>query len=77
MKIQTIYMEGQETPQAVQVDMTIDEAILIASYVGNLVPSTETSTGIWNELSGGLFNRFWEDGYHDAAGERRAVTRSA
>jgi hypothetical protein len=77
MKIQTIYMEGQETPQAIQVDMTIDEAILIASYVGDVVPSTETSTGIWDELSGGLFNRFWEDGLHDARGERRTATRTA
>ena len=66
MKIVTINLDSRETPTSVLVEMTLDEAILIGNHVGNLVPSTEISTGIWHSLTGSLFNRFWDDGIREA-----------
>ena len=68
MKIRQITL-GKDAPESIVVEMTVAEAILITKYVGQLTPCTQTSTGIWDELTSSLFNRFWDDCVDDAARE--------
>jgi hypothetical protein len=78
MKVKALTLDDDGLPDRLTVEMTRDEAILIATHVGNLTPSTEVSTPIWDALSGEVFNRYWEDGLDDARRSFRAnVTRTA
>lgn len=69
MRVLSIELDTDELPVEVTVRMSRAEATLIASYVGQLTPSTATSHGIYDALVGGVFNRFWEDGLDDARRE--------
>lgn len=71
MKIKAIALDDNELPETVTVEMTLAEAILIGKHVGSVKPSTATSSGIWDALTGVVFNSFWEDGINDAAKENR------
>ena len=66
MKIKAITLDELELPESMTVEMTRAEATLIAGYVGGLTPNTPVSSGIWDALTGTVFNRFWEDGLRDA-----------
>jgi len=65
VKTQNIHLDETGTPDEITVTMTLGEAILMTSHVGQLVPATKESTGIWDALQA-LFCRFWDDGLDDA-----------
>jgi len=65
MKVQNTHLDETGTPDEITVTMTLGEAILMAVQVGQLVPATKASTGIWDALQA-LFCRFWDDGLDDA-----------
>ena len=69
MKILAIELDTDELPAEITVRMSRAEAELIAAHVGQVLPSTGTSSGIYDALVGGVFNRFWEDGLTDARHE--------
>ena len=62
MRIKAIEMDTEELPELITVEMTLAEAVLIGKHVGSVTPSTVVSTNIWDSLTGGVFNRFWDDG---------------
>jgi hypothetical protein len=66
MRIKTIQLDSNELPETIDVQMTREEGVLIANYVGGLLPSTPASVSIWDALTGRVFNRFWDDGLSDA-----------
>lgn len=68
-------------PERITVEMSKDEALLIAVMVGKLngakvdelipgMSATETHSDIYDCLTGSVFNRYWEDGVKDALRER-------
>ena len=75
MKIRNIQLDDNELPETVTVEMTIGEAAFIAKVCGGLSRNTAIEQhgpigahhdDIYDSLTGGLFNRFWEDGIDDA-----------
>jgi hypothetical protein len=68
VKVLRIDLDEQELPATVQVEMTLAEAVLITKHVGNLLPATSTSNGLWEALTGSLFNRFWDEGVDGVRG---------
>jgi hypothetical protein len=82
MKVKRIDLDDNEMPDHVLVELTHDEAVFVALLVGRMngAAAEETLPGgaalvtsLHDGLTGGLFNRFYEDGVQDAA---RAVRRS-
>ena len=65
MNVNGIRFEG-ESPTEIDVTITLSEAVLIADYVGKLTPSSLDTHGIWEALTGMVFNCYWEDGLDGA-----------
>jgi hypothetical protein len=61
MEISNVRLAGGK-PTHVMVEMTIDEAAVMAMLTGRLAPSVPASTEIWDCLTDELFNRFWDGG---------------
>jgi hypothetical protein len=71
MDIRKIKLDAQEYPHKITVCMSLPEMLFIAKIVGATTDGTaeevmqggaKTSREIWTALSGGVINRFWEDG---------------
>ena len=76
MKVKRIDLDDDEVPASVTVELTHDEAVYLAVLTGkqNAVSAEEVLRGgavhngaVYECLSGGLFNRFYEDGVDGAA----------
>lgn len=75
MKVKQIDLDGEEMPERVLVELSHDEAAYLAVLLGrqNGNDMSEVTPGgvllgsaIYNGLTGGLFNRFYEDGVDGA-----------
>ena len=66
MKIRNIALDDDETPETITVDMTLAEAVWIATAAGVQVPSSKPTDDIYEALAGGVFNRFFEEGVEGA-----------
>ncbi|MFG2970892.1 hypothetical protein ACGFZS_47250 [Streptomyces sp. NPDC048288] len=83
MKIRRIDLDDDEAPETVTVELSHDEAVFLALFLGkqNGIEEEEVmrggsvlGAGIYGALTGGVFNRFYEDGVDGAA--KAARTRS-
>lgn len=66
MKIKGITFENNR-PATVTVELSLDEAGTVADRMGRAtdyetVRAAEVGTDLYEGLTGGLFNRFWDDG---------------
>lgn len=69
MRIVRIDLDGDEKPSELTVSMTVAEAATIATLTGQHTPVTDEISSVYYGLSGGFFNRFWEDGVAGAAAD--------
>lgn len=76
MQVKQINLNDDEMPEAVLVRMTHDEAVYLTLLIGKqngaameqVMPGGAVLGGaVYEALTGGLFNRFYEDGVNDAA----------
>lgn len=76
MKVKRIDLDDDEVPETVTVELTHDEAVFLALFLGKqngteeeaVMPGGSRLGGeIYEGLTGGVFNRFYEDGVTDAA----------
>lgn len=72
MKVLGIDLDESEMPERIRVEMTREEAIMIADHVGSVTPSRPVTSAVWDALTGSVFNRFWDDGVDDARRYNRA-----
>lgn len=72
---------ADEKPVAVTVELTTDEAVLIATVLGRMTSieqdavmlnGDELGGDIWRGFTGMLFNPYWDGGVADALRERRS-----
>lgn len=75
MKVKRIDLDDQEMPETIQVEMTHDEATFLASLLGKqnghdanavLPGGDRLNTAVYEGLTFGVFNRFYEDGVDGA-----------
>lgn len=80
MKVKRIDLDDEEMPQKVVVELSHDEAVYVALLVGkqtgtsseDVVPGgSELGSSVYYGLTGGVFNRFYDDGVTDAAKQTR------
>jgi hypothetical protein len=69
MRIINIALDDQEEPEEVTVAMTLQEVVAIARLFGRLnghgmrrVGIPDDGNGPYGALTGGVLNRFWDDG---------------
>lgn len=62
MKVKQINLGDDDYPEQVTVEMTLDEAALVARLVGKEAPPSAESSNIYRALSRSVFNTFWENG---------------
>ena len=76
MKIKRIDLDDDEAPESVLVELTHDEAVFLALFLGKqngeqdeaVMPGGSLlGSSIYGALTGGVFNRFYEDGVDGAA----------
>lgn len=76
MKVRRIDLDDDEMPERVLAELSHDEATLVATILGKydyaaleaLLPGGGALGGsVYDGLSGGLFNRFYDDGVVGAA----------
>jgi hypothetical protein len=76
MKLLRIELDGDELPSGIDAHLTCDEALYLTLLLGkvNYVQAEELMTGggravagLYECLTGALFNRFYDDGVNDAA----------
>lgn len=60
-------IDGNPVPARIEVEMTLDEAWVIARMCGRLTGANPATSEIYDELVGSVFNRFWDDGVDGAA----------
>lgn len=81
MKIRRIDLNDDEVPETITVELTHEEAVFLALFLGkqNGIEEDAVMTGgarlggeIYDGLTGGVFNRFYEDGVKGAARSRTA-----
>ncbi|MFF0055712.1 hypothetical protein ACFYRI_15105 [Streptomyces microflavus] len=81
MKVKRIDLDDEEMPERVLVELSHDEAVYLALLLGHqngndmngVTPGGSRLGGaVYEGLSGGLFNRFYEDGVDGAAAAMRA-----
>ena len=77
MRVRAITMDDEAMPATITVEMTLNEAALMARLTGALSPTAVTSglgdgprwfnaaDGVFDCLTGELFNRFWDNGVED------------
>lgn len=77
MKVKRIDLDDEEMPETVLVELTHDEAAYVALLLGKqngntaaeiLLGGAALNDAVYEGLTGGVFNRFYEDGVHGAAG---------
>lgn len=75
MKIMQINLGNDELPTSLVAELSVDEAVVLAKMTGKYSSLTATqefgdraecTTSIYDALTGGVFNRFWDDGVDDA-----------
>lgn len=75
MNIKNIKLDDEGDPAFVTVRMSVAEAKYIALTVGKtnwndreqiMAGGGEAGDEIYSELTGGFFNRFWDDGVNEA-----------
>lgn len=80
MKIRAITLDEDELPVMITVEMTVDEAGLLAAHLGNTRPKDREAqlagfgvvgSDIYEALVGSVFNRYYEDGVREYLVERR------
>lgn len=84
MKVKRIDLDDEEVPETVTVELTHDEAVFLALFLGKQKGAEEEAVmrggsrlggEIYEGLTGGVFNRFYDDGVNDAAvAARRRAT---
>lgn len=64
--------DGAQIPETVTVEMSIEEAVILADITGNVIGpgQQQTSTLIWNGLTP-LMNQIWDDGSTEAMRDLR------
>ena len=62
VKIKTIHLDDDESPVTVVAELTIEEAAWISEKTGQETGSDDATSGLYNALTGSVFNRFWNDG---------------
>jgi hypothetical protein len=76
VKVKRIDLGDDERPETITVELTHDEAVFLALFLGKqngieeeaVMPGGARLGGeIYDGLTGGVFNRFYEDGVTDAA----------
>ena len=76
MKVKRIDLDDDETPENVTVELTHDEAVFPAVFLGRLngeqeeeilKGGSELCSAVYYGLAGGVFNRFYENGVEEAA----------
>jgi hypothetical protein len=76
MKVKRIDLDDEEIPERVLVELSHDEAVYVALLIGkqtgtdseNIIPGgAEFGSSVYYGLTGGVFNRFYDDGVNDAA----------
>jgi hypothetical protein len=76
MKIKRIDLDDDEMPETITAELTHDEAAYLAVLLGKQTgPDAEQimpggmalGSSVWHALTGGVFNRFYEDGAAGAA----------
>lgn len=76
MKIMQITLDDGEFPTSLVAELSIGEAVVLAKMTGKYSSLTATeefgelaecTTSVYDALTGGVFNRFWDDGVNDAA----------
>ncbi len=76
MKVKRIDLDDDENIETITVELTHDEAVFLALFLGKqngteeeaVMPGGARLAGeIYDGLTGGVFNRFYEDGVSDAA----------
>lgn len=74
MKIQAIFLDGNENPERVRVEMSLGEAAYLARLTGKQSPVTANgivddgshyNAAVYNSLTGNLFNKFYDGGVND------------
>ena len=58
-------LDGEAVPETVTVKMTVKEALWLAIVAGEQ-RGVSPHSGIYNCLTGDVFNRYWDDGVDDA-----------
>jgi hypothetical protein len=87
MRVRAITMDDDSVPATVTVEMTVQEAAIVARLTGSLSPVAVTaglgdptwvnaSAEVFNCLSGELFNRFWDGGVDDVIPKWPALNRA-
>lgn len=76
VKIRRIDLDEESTPTVLQVQMSVDEAIYLATFTGKQTGTAaneiwpgrgaDLNSEIYFCLTGEFFNRFWDDGVADA-----------
>jgi hypothetical protein len=78
MLIRTLEFDEDEQPESLTVQMSIREAAYLAKVTGKHSSDTanavmrggsEANTLVYNALTGAVFNRYWDGGVHEYAGE--------
>lgn len=78
MKIRSIQLNEDEMPESVTAVLSLREALFIGLVLGKqndpdsnaiLPEGYREGESVYNGLTGGLFNRFWENGIEGAKGE--------
>lgn len=74
MKIQAVFLDGNENPERVRVEMTLGEAAYLARLTGKQSPVTANgivadgshhNATIYGSLTGSFFNKFYDGGVTD------------
>ncbi|WP_045562970.1 hypothetical protein [Streptomyces sp. FxanaA7] len=80
MKVKRIGLNDEEMPESVLVELSHDEAAYLALLIGKqsgkdaeqtVTGGSSLSTAVYEGLTFGVFNRFYEDGIEGAASAMR------
>lgn len=80
MKVKRIDLDDEEMPERILVELSHDEAVYLAVLLGRQSPNDREAIlrgggalggSVCDGLTGGLFNRFYEDGVNDAVAAMR------
>ena len=76
MKIMQITLDDDQMPTQIVAELSLDEAVVLAKMTGKYSSlaageefgdRAECTTSVYDALTGGVFNRFWDDGVNEAA----------
>lgn len=71
-RITAIHLDDDENPATVSLVLTVQEALAIARTFGQMFGSDPATTDVYEALTMGFFNRYWDDGVYGATRDHPA-----